>query len=559
MSAQNESGSRQATVRRLYFYLVALASFCAGLGAFASLVTVLDEVWFSAPGEYLVTSAYYARDAIAASAGLLVVAVPLYVIHWGIIQRWQTDPVERQAALRKFFLYTASLVAIGFALFRAYDLLEGLALLAFGEPVATSNIWPSGWFSALAIVAAGTALQLYFHRVLVRDGDYGTEVGWCATWRRLYQTIAGITGLILILWGGAAILETGLRSLIRYDKLTTMGDWWREWLANGLALAILGALIARINWRRWLAITELNPHETRSGLRRFYLYLAVVIGALATLVPLAGILRQALLLLFGAGGGELTALLDDLSSTIAFVPFGLIIWVWHWRYLRAEADRDGESAEGKTVRRLYYYAVAAVGLALLWFGAVEVMSALLDWLVGSNVAGTDPLWVEPLATGLSLLAVGAPVWAIHWRTAQRTARRDDIEGQAERASLPRRIYLYGVALAGALLILFYLAQVVYRLFLMVLGDPNSRLLSLETADNVARSAIAAILWIVHLLAIRTDTRQGAAAPVIEPTVVEVSAAERRAALAARITELEAALEGARAELRSLDDTNPTQP
>lgn len=548
MSAQGPSGARQATVRRLYFYLFALASFCAGLAAFANLITVLDEVWFTDPTGFVSTTTFYARDAIAASAGLLVVAVPLFLVHWGIIQRWQDDVHERQAALRKFFLYAASLVALGFALFGAYDLIEGLALLALGEPVSASRIWPSGWLSALAIVGAGMALQVYFHRVLVQDGDYGVEFGLAATWRRLYQTIIGVAALVLILTGGAVLLQTGLRSILPYPKQTLIVNWWREQLANGLALLILGALAGRVNWRRWQAIIEANPSETLSGLRRFYLYLAVVIGALATLVPVAAVLREALLILFGSGTGGLADLLDQLSEPAALIPFGLIIWIWHWRYLSREAERYGESAEGKTVRRLYYYAVAAVGLGLLWFGAVEVVSALLDWLLGEATRITEALWTELLATGLSLLAVGAPVWATHWRTAQTIARREDVEGQAERASLPRRIYLYGVALAGALLILFYLAQVVYRIFLMLMGDPNAGLLSLETADDVARSAIAAILWVVHLLAIRTDARQGTAAPV-----VEVSAAERRAELIAQIAELEAALEGLRAELRMLDE------
>ena len=49
------------------------------------------------------------------------------------------------------------------------------------------------------------------------------------------------------------------------------------------------------------------------------------------------------------------------------------------------------SEEGTVVRRLYYYVVAAVGLALLG-SAVDIIGALLDALSGS-------IWVEPLATG----------------------------------------------------------------------------------------------------------------------------------------------------------------
>jgi hypothetical protein len=153
-----------------------------------------------------------------------------------------------------------------------------------------------------------------------------------------------------------------------------------------------------------------------------------------------------------------------------------------------------------------------------------------------------------LATGLSLLAVGLPVWAAHWRVVQSVARSEGDEGRRERASLPRRAYLYGVALAGALLILYYLAQVLYRLLLVLLGDPNAQLMSGETVDEIARGAIAAALWAIHVLAIRTDLRLGAEEPEEEAAGDAIA---RRTALEERIARLEAELAAARAELSSL--------
>ncbi|HXF61638.1 MAG TPA: DUF5671 domain-containing protein, partial [Caldilineaceae bacterium] len=136
------------------------------------------------------------------------------------------------------------------------------------------------------------------------------------------------------------------------------------------------------------------------------------------------------------------------------------------------------------------------------------------------------------------------------------ARREDRIGLEERASGPRKVYLYGVALAGALLILFYLAQVVYRLLLVLLGEPATVLMSGMTADEIARSAIAAVLWTVHVLAIRRDGRQGTEAPPVAPPA---DPAARRAALAARIGQLEADLAAARAELAALERAEPTVP
>ncbi|MBK8050311.1 MAG: hypothetical protein IPK16_26330 [Anaerolineales bacterium] len=64
---------------------------------------------------------------------------------------------------------------------------------------------------------------------------------------------------------------------------------------------------------------------------------------------------------------------------------------------------------------------------------------------------------------------------------QRIARQPNIQGAEERGALFRRIYLFGIALVGALVILFELAQVVYQLLLVLMGEPNTTLFSAETA------------------------------------------------------------------------------
>ena len=197
---------------------------------------------------------------------------------------------------------------------------------------------------------------------------------------------------------------------------------------------------------------------------------AVVIGALTTLIPAAGLLYEVLNRLFGGEFGSWNEWLERFIEPLAYLPIGILVWLWYWQIVRREADAYGESNEGATVRRLYYYAVAAAGLSLVWFGAVDILQAILDWLLVINRDG-GRIWAEPLANGLSLLIVGAPIWSIHWRTVQSVARQDNLKGARERGSGPRRVYLYGVALVGALLILFYLAQVVY-LSLIHISEPT---------------------------------------------------------------------------------------
>jgi hypothetical protein len=542
----HEQPNRLAPIRRLYFYVVALISLIAGLVGLDELLRFLSDRWIAAPILDSLYDADFARRMIAQNGGLLLVATPLFLLHWGFMQGHLDEPGERGAGLRKLFLYLVSAVAVIYALVNGYALLNGLANLALGEALNVSPLWPSAWLHHIAMLLVGVGLQAYFHTVLRNDGDYGQEQGLAGTWRRLYQTLTGLAGLGMLLQGGSDILGAGWQALFdtQTAQLTTGYGWLRYQLSDGITFTLLGAILLRVNWQRWRAITEHSAVEATSALRRFYLYAAVVISALATLIPAANALRLVLLILLGSNLLTWAELPDRLASSLPYLPVGLAAWIWYWRFLRAEATQFGESSEGATVRRLYYYAVAATGLGLLWYGAVSVLQAFLDRFL---VASAGEFWLELLATGLSLLIVGAPVWAVHWQTAQRLARRADAAGAQERASLPRRIYLYGVALAGALLILFHLAQVVYRFLLLLLGEPDAALFSAATVNDLARSVIAAGLWLVHLLAIRGDARFG----IVEATPSGTPVVADRAALEQRIARLEAELAAAKAALAAL--------
>jgi hypothetical protein len=108
------------------------------------------------------------------------------------------------------------------------------------------------------------------------------------------------------------------------------------------------------------------------------------------------------------------------------------------------------------------------------------------------------------------------------------------------------LYLYGVSLAGALLILYYLSQIVYRLLLLLLGDPEAGLTSGQAAEDFGRGVITALLWVQHLWQIRRDGDLGSEAI---PSAEQIE--ERRAALERRIAHLEQELQETRTELAKL--------
>jgi hypothetical protein len=545
--AREAQGGARTFIRRLYFYGMALISLIAGLVAVDNLLHVLDQIWLGggAPG-VIASIDSYTRDAIAGNGGLLLVATPIFLLHWGMILR-RREPEELHSGMRKFFLYVAAAVAVGYAIFNAYDLLQGIAQLALGMPLEQSLIWPTGWLHDLLIFAIAVALQIYFLQVAVSDGDLGREVGIAGTWRRLYHTAAGLFGLGLLIVASVGLVDTLLRLLLGAAGMELTVSWWRPLLGDYIAQILLGALLLHLNWVYWQALAVAHPQEAQSALRRFYLYMAVVAGALTVLIPLAELVRSLLLVLFGHWGWNDPVVQDIFATALAAIPIGLFVWHWHWRFLQQEAASYGESAQGATIRRLYYYAVALTALVLVWLGAIDLVQVALDFVTGQSMS--EPIWLEPLATGLSRLLIAAPIWAYHWQVVQRVARRDDEAGRAERASGPRRVYLYGVALAGGLIILYYLAQVAYRLLLLLLGDPTASFAGAGPTGDLARSAIAALIWIVHVLAIRRDSQMGA--EPIEEAPAPLALDERRAILEARINLLEKQLGEARAELDAL--------
>ncbi len=546
---------RLAMIRRLYLYLIAFISLIAGLSAAYGLIEALIRLWIpdgTVPG---LSATGSVQRAIAQPGGFLIVSAPIFLIHWRYIRRLVQQPGESRAALRKLFIY-AALATTAYVSARAlYHIIEGSFQLLLGAAPSEEELRPGGWVAQFFHAGIHLILSLYFARLLQEDGDLGVERGWAGTWRRLFQLLVGLVALGLLLTGAADVLNFVWRALLEpfgAASLATVGTgWWQRGISGSLAAVLVGALVWRLTNLYWNALMTAQPPEGRMALRRLYLYVATVLAAAITLVPVAMLLRLGVLFLFGGvDTGDID--IDDLTTPLGLLPVGALAWRWHWLQVSAEAQRYGDSRESEFVRRLYYYAVAATGLLLLWIGLVDLVRALLDLAVIGSISIEKGFRAHQFSSGVSLIAVGAPVWSLHWRTAQRVAEQDNEAGRAERASWPRRVYLYGIALVGALLILFELAQVVYRLLLWALGDPNADFFGAETLDGLVRAGTAAAFWAVHLLAIRNDTRmvdEEAEAAARESEHKE----RRRDDLAARIAELETELSNLRAELAEFED------
>ena len=139
---------------------------------------------------------------------------------------------------------------------------------------------------------------------------------------------------------------------------------------------------------------------------------------------------------------------------------GLLIWgiaAWRQRAKRTAADGDGEQIR-VGARRLYFYVVSFASLMMWVNGAALVGQFVLDALFGGDVAISSD---TGLAAGASILVVGLPLWAFHWRYVQRAAGDAAGNAAAERGSLIRKVYLYA-ALAVSAAVASFVAVMLLR-------------------------------------------------------------------------------------------------
>ncbi len=107
----------------------------------------------------------------------------------------------------------------------------------------------------------------------------------------------------------------------------------------------------------------------------------------------------------------------------------------------------------KSIRRLYFYAVAAISVEVVLWGIVSLLRSIFN----NSVSGGTTL----LAQALSLILVGVPIFVVHWLWAQNVSAKDSEENSA---SL-RAIFLYGILLGTLIPVVQNLLALINRVFL----------------------------------------------------------------------------------------------
>lgn len=135
----------------------------------------------------------------------------------------------------------------------------------------------------------------------------------------------------------------------------------------------------------------------------------------------------------------------------------------------------------RTVRRLYFYAVAFISLEVVLWGLINLARTTFAPDSVTSLAAQ-------LAQALSLVLVGVPVFTLHWVAAQRSARGDE----DEHASAVRAVFLYGALLATLLPIVQNIWALLNRSLMQAFTLPTSQAI-LGGGQNPADNLIAILM------------------------------------------------------------------
>ena len=372
--------------RRVYLYLISYISFLMVLSGASDLLRLLLDGILGTQAQII--DAGYQREQYSRAGAMLLVGAVVWAIHWMLAQRnvagaGAEAAEERRSVLRKLLIYGILFTTAAQVFFALYGLIQGALSLRTGPGGESLADVVSRTVPTLLVYGIG---WLYYRQVSRRDNTITPEQGGAATVRRWYFylvnfgalsfAMSGIAGLARYVWelitagGTTAIVETtGLPS----EFTTNTG-----WIIAGLAFWLL-------HWLPVQRMTAVSDDEQHAVLRKVYLYGIIFETVAITLTSLALFLYNLLRYLLGtnpvaeSGQSLLTAAGQPLLTALVYGLF----WTYHRRVIAWDAELVAEVPLQASIRRLYYYLVALIALAVLASGVTSMLRLLIDLWLGS--------------------------------------------------------------------------------------------------------------------------------------------------------------------------------
>lgn len=418
------------TIRRIYFYLVAAISVEVMVWGVINLLRSIIHAG-------IVTDS---TQNLSMGLAQVVVSIPIFLIHWLVIQKDAGKSEEEQSSLlRAMFLYG---IELGMLVPVVQNLLAAVIrqlLDVGGSSRMTALLGQSQSLTDnLIAVVINLLFAYYFHRILTHDWKVSSNTGSLVEMQRIYRYFWSLYGLGMTLLGVQMLITFLLprQAVLTADPLAA--------LVNPLSLIVLGLPIWVV---AWMSIqSRLDQAEERySGWRVGILYVLALGAAICCAAAGIFILDRVLRILFGTAS-TLQQFIWDIRAPISLlVPMG-VVWAYHQRQLFADIDSRADVFTRQAMKRVYNYLLSLMGLGF----TVTALIMLLQLMVRILLTRTDTFHGNEIqiAQGIGLLAVGVAFWLIHFIPENQIALAEDEAGEHARRSLIRKIYLYVVVFAG---------------------------------------------------------------------------------------------------------------
>jgi hypothetical protein len=499
---------------------------------------------------------------VSSAGALTAIGLIAFAIHWGLAQRSlrrDESGVERRSKIRKLYLYAFLLVGGVMATFAFRGLIDDAYVLTIGRlsrgQVLTGRLAePAGMLVAFAV------LWLYHARIAAFDRALEPEIGAGATLRRWWVYVLTFVALMLFLIGADGMISTLWESLVAPVGTVAVDDGWLISAIGGPAASTAAGLVVWFTaWRwstGWLTRAPANDAEPRSVLRKVYLYAVLAVAVGWSVWDAGRILYEILqgLLLGSRRTGGWPSVWHDLGApTAALVVFGLA-WAYHARVVGREARLAPERQLQATIRWLYAYLVALVGVVTLAFGLGGALSTVLDLLVQPGAERPTNWWENRVSLFATLVVVGLPLWLAYWTPLQREAAEAMM-----RQSLVRRIYLLLAVALSVLTLLGSGAFTVYQVMRATLGERWTAGQTTQLTIAASAAAVAALFLVYHFRALRADSAAHELAEAGVPVVgLALVRAPNHDAWQAAVRQLSRPPHGVRVELWEIDEARAAE-
>ncbi len=476
------------TIRRIYFYLVSFISVL-------SLTWGITNLLRSITHQQIIGNQ---SDALSTGLAQILVSIPIFLLHWFIVQRdAQKSEEEKNSLVRGIYFYIILLAFLIPAVQNLIAFLNRLLLQAaqinpqraiFGGNQTLSD-------NLIAIVV-NLILAVYFYRVLQSDWVSSADTEGLADLRRLYRYIWMLYSLALTI--------ISVQKLVVYIlglQPTLFPSSGKEQFSNAMTMLLIGVPL----WVYWWYLIQSSIHredERRSTIRSLILYVLTLTGALTFSINTGGILYKLLRVVMGEAT-TFSNLMAVIRTPISLaLTFG-VMWAYFSGILKGDISSEIDPTKQAAMQRIYRYILAGLGLAVTILSIAGLSGWVIDLLLKDDWIWQDAN--QSLAQNLAALAVGITLWLLFWRKVNDESEQAGETGDHARRSLTRKIYLFLIVFACVIGVMASAGFLTYSLLQSLFGSDSSSLLN-DVLQYFRLTLLFAAFLAYHLTWLRRDNQ-----------------------------------------------------